>query len=87
LAAPGASLFCFQEVVQVSLTVNRVRELRTAAGLTQEEVALRAGVPYSVVTRIDANPWIMPRIDVALNLARAFDISVDQLIGKVAAPA
>jgi transcriptional regulator with XRE-family HTH domain len=69
------------------LKINRVRELRVAAGFTQEELALRARVPYTLVTRLDANRSIMPRIDVSLALAQALDVTVDQLICEVAVPA
>ena len=65
------------------LKINRLRELRTAAGLTQEELASRASLPYALVTRLDANASVMPRIDASLALARALGVAVDQLICEV----
>ena len=67
--------------------MNRLRELRVAAGLTQEELARRANVPYHKVVRIDTNPEMMPRIDVSVALAGALGVPVDELICEVLVPA
>jgi transcriptional regulator with XRE-family HTH domain len=64
----------------VNLQTNRVREHRIAARLTQEELARRANLPYHKVVRLDSNPTAIPRVDVAIALARALGVPNEELI-------
>lgn len=49
-----------------------MRDARRAAGLTQRELAARAGVPQSTVARIESGK-LMPRVDTFDYLLRAAD--------------
>jgi len=69
------------------LRVNRVRELRVAAGLLREDLAKRADLLPNTVARLDANPSIMPRLDVAVALSKALGVPVDHLIRDIFTPA
>ena len=55
--------------MDVALTL---REARTAAHLTQRQLAARAGVPQSTVARIERGR-LMPRVDLFDDLLRAAD--------------
>jgi transcriptional regulator with XRE-family HTH domain len=59
---------------------NRVRVLRLEAGLTQIELASRAGMPHSTLARIDANPRAGIPLDKALPIAEALHIDVRELL-------
>ncbi|MEZ4333086.1 MAG: helix-turn-helix domain-containing protein [Myxococcota bacterium] len=77
----------------------RLQHARTAAGLTQAELARRAGVSRALVSAVEAGRHL-PRVDAALALARALgttaaalfaatepvDEPVDALSGERAAP-
>jgi transcriptional regulator with XRE-family HTH domain len=56
-------------------------KLRDAAGLTQPELATKAGVPLDSLRRWEHNRNL-PRIDVAYKLAQALGVGVERLIIK-----
>lgn len=60
---------------------NRVRERRTAQGLTQAELARRAGVSRTAVTAIEG-ARLVPSVSAALALAEALDTTVEELFGR-----
>ena len=57
---------------------NRVRELRTAAALTQEELAGKAGVTRVTINCLE-NGVYLPSIELALRLARFFKRPVEEI--------
>jgi putative molybdopterin biosynthesis protein len=57
---------------------NRVRDLRQAAGLSQAELAERAGVTRQAVSAIEAGQYL-PNTAVALRLSRALGCAVEDL--------
>ncbi|MGH7252553.1 MAG: substrate-binding domain-containing protein [Nitrospiraceae bacterium] len=62
---------------------NRLRSLRTAKGLTQAELAAKAGITRQAVYAIEANQYL-PTTAVALRLADALDRRVEDLFSLVA---
>lgn len=58
---------------------------RSRAGLTQAELAKRAGVPQSVVSDLENGKTIYPRLDTAMALARVLGCTVDDLFAAKAA--
>lgn len=57
---------------------SRLKEARTAAGLTQAELAERAGVSRKTVNTVE-NGVFIPSTVLALGLARALDLKVEDL--------
>lgn len=57
---------------------NRVKEMRTARGLTQEDLARQAGVSRQSVISIERGRYV-PSLALALRLARIFACSTDEL--------
>jgi putative transcriptional regulator len=57
---------------------NRVKELRTALGWTQEQLAQEAGVSRQSINSIERNRYV-PSLELALVFARVFACSTDQI--------
>lgn len=57
---------------------NRVRELRSALGLTQEELAQAAGVSRQSINSIERERYV-PSLPLALLLARIFRCAMEQI--------
>jgi len=58
--------------------VNCVKELRTAQGWTQEQLATAAGVSRQSINSIERNRYV-PSLELALTFARIFGCSTDQI--------
>lgn len=61
---------------------SRLKEARTAAGLTQAELADRAGVSRKTVNTVE-NGIFIPSTVLALSLARALETTVEDLFWLV----
>ena len=59
----------------------QIRRLRAAAGLTQEELAHKAGMKFSTFVQIEKGRVPNPRIDTLRKIARALDVTLDELAG------
>ena len=57
---------------------NRIKELRTARGWTQEQLALAAGVSRQSINSIERNPYV-PSLELALVFARLFACSTEEI--------
>jgi transcriptional regulator with XRE-family HTH domain len=58
-----------------------VRRLRAAAGLTQMQLAVAAGVSLSLVTAVEQGISGDPRMSTLRALAGALGVTVDELVG------
>jgi putative transcriptional regulator len=63
--------------VEHSIT-NRVKELRTLRGWTQEQLAQAAGVSRQSINSIERNRYV-PSLELALVFARIFACSTDEI--------
>ncbi|MGB6724128.1 MAG: helix-turn-helix transcriptional regulator [Terracidiphilus sp.] len=61
-----------------STITNRVKELRTAHGWTQEQLAQATGVSRQSINSIERNRYV-PSLELALTFARTFSCSTDQI--------
>lgn len=84
-----ASFFIFAELSlyeifgRPSVTVkNRIRQVRVSRGLSQKELADRAGVSQARLNYAE-HPSTSPRIDNLLKIARALDTTIDDLVVAV----
>ena len=57
----------------------RLVRARRDAGLTQQDLSRRSGVPQSVISDIENGKTAYPRVDTAIALARVLDCTVDEL--------
>ena len=60
----------------------RVEAARKKKGLTQEELADKAGVSQSMINHIEKGRK-KPSLDIAIAIAREFNTTVDALISRV----
>lgn len=58
--------------------INRVKELRSERGWTQEELALAVGVSRQSINSIERNRYV-PSLPLALAFARVFGCSTDDI--------
>jgi transcriptional regulator with XRE-family HTH domain len=59
----------------------RLQRLREAAGLSQSQLARRAGVPVGTLQGWE-QARRLPRLEAAVRLADALGISLDELVGR-----
>lgn len=59
---------------------NRVKELRSARGWTQEELAKLTGVSRQSINSIERERYV-PSLELALTLARVFGCATDEIFG------
>lgn len=57
---------------------NRVRELREAAGLTQQALADQVGVTRQTILALEKGSYV-PSLALAIRVSRAFDQSVESV--------
>jgi putative transcriptional regulator len=63
--------------VEHSIT-NRIKELRTLRGWTQEQLAQAAGVSRQSINSIERNRYV-PSLELALKFAQVFTCSTDEI--------
>lgn len=61
-----------------------IRRARERAGLTQKELAAHLGVDAMQLSRWETGR-LTPRLKTAADIADALDISLDELVGRIAA--
>ena len=57
---------------------NRVKELRTARGWTQQELADVVGVSRQSINSIERERYV-PSLELALSFGRAFSVAIDDI--------
>jgi transcriptional regulator with XRE-family HTH domain len=60
----------------------RVRQLRIAAGMSQQTLAVAAGLSISVVAQLEQGLREDPRISTVAAIARALGVTIDELMPK-----
>ena len=58
----------------------RIKQLREAAGMSQQTLAVAAGMSISVVTQLEQGNRSDPRVSTAVALAGALGVTVDDLL-------
>jgi len=59
---------------------NKIKKLRHKNNLTQEKLAIKAGIPYTTLTKIESGVIKKPAVQTVAKIAKALDITVDELI-------
>lgn len=59
--------------------MNKMRELRKALGLTQKELAEKAGITHAAINRYE-NGLRVPSVNIAIRIAHALGCTVEELV-------
>jgi putative transcriptional regulator len=65
---------------RMGLSMNRLREFREKAGLTQDRLAVCVKVSRQTINSIEAGRYV-PSLELALRLGRVFGCRVEDLFG------
>ena len=60
------------------MLINRVREYRKGAGLTQEDLAVLTGVSRQTIISIEKNKFV-PGLDIAIKISDALKTPINKL--------
>ena len=66
------------ELVMAPTVQNRVRELRSERGLTQQQLAEAVGVSRQSINSIECNRYV-PSLPLALTFSRVFGCATDEI--------
>jgi len=61
---------------------SNIKKYRQKTGLSQDQLARKAGIPYSTFLKIESGYTPNPSIQAVVNIAGALDVSIDELVGK-----
>lgn len=62
---------------------SKIKKLRLEKDMTQEELAVKAGIPYATLIKIENDSVKNPTINTLQKLAQALEVSVDELLIKI----
>lgn len=68
------------ESTQVNKLGKKIQKLRKELGLSQDEFARKADIPYTTLTKIETGVIKKPSVFVVAKVAKTLDISVDDLL-------
>ena len=68
------------ESKQVNKLGKKIQKLRKEIGLSQDEFARKADIPYTTLTKIETGVIKKPSVFVVAKVAKALNISVDDLL-------
>ena len=60
----------------------RIKELRSKYKITQDRLAKKADIPFSTLAKIEAGYTPNPSMETLIKIADAFEVGLDELIGR-----
>ena len=60
----------------------RLKELRKKNNWSQQKLADKAKLSYNAITKLEQGAALYPTIQTIIKIADAFDISIEELLGK-----
>jgi len=69
------------DVLSSKILPRNIKKYREKLGLSQDQLARKAGIPYSTYIKIESGYTINPSIQAVVNIAQALGISIDDLLG------
>ena len=70
------------DILSSKILSKNIKKLRLKAGLSQDQLARKANIPYSTYLKIESGYTPNPSIQAVVNIAESLDVSVDQLVRK-----
>lgn len=59
---------------------DNVKKIRKKKGLTQDNLARKADIPYTTLTKLESNVVKKPSVQTVAKIAEALDVSIEDLI-------
>ena len=59
-----------------------IKKLRKEQGLSQEQLAQKAGITYSTLIKIESGLNKNPTLETLTKIANAFKVKIDELVGN-----
>jgi len=63
-----------------NLIGKKIKELRLKNNLTQEKLAIKAGIPYTSLTKIESGVIKKPAVQTMAKIAKTFNIAIEELL-------
>jgi transcriptional regulator with XRE-family HTH domain len=60
----------------------KIKEFRGKLNLSQDQLAKKANIPFSTLVKIESGYTPNPSIETLIKIADAFNVSIDELIGR-----
>ncbi len=61
---------------------SNIKKYRQKSGLSQDQLARKAGIPYSTFLKIESGYTPNPSIQAVVSIADALGVSIDELVGR-----
>jgi DNA-binding XRE family transcriptional regulator len=59
---------------------DKVRQLRSKMGLTQDQLARQCDIPYTTLTKLESNVITKPSIQTVGKIAKGLDMTIDDIL-------
>jgi transcriptional regulator with XRE-family HTH domain len=59
---------------------DKIKKIRNKKGLTQDELARKAELPYTTLTKIESNVITRPTIQTVVKIAKGLEVGIDDLM-------
>ncbi len=59
---------------------DKIKQIRTKQGITQDELARKSEIPYTTLTKIESNVITKPTIQTVVKIAKGLGITIDELM-------
>ena len=60
----------------------RIKEFRSKIKISQDQLSKKANIPFSTLVKIEAGYTPNPSMETLIKIADAFNIGLDELIGR-----
>ncbi|MEK7657979.1 MAG: helix-turn-helix transcriptional regulator [Patescibacteria group bacterium] len=66
--------------METNLLGQKIKKLRTKLGLSQDDFARKADVPYTTLTKVETGVIKKPSVFMVSKIAKALDVNIEELI-------
>lgn len=70
------------DILSSKMLAKNIKKQREKLGLSQDQLARKANIPYSTYLKIESGYTANPSIQTVTNIAGALNISIDNLVGR-----
>lgn len=70
------------DIVSSKIVASNIKKYRQKSGLSQDQLARKAGIPYSTYLKIESGYTPNPSIQAVASIAEALGVLIDELVGR-----